>query len=477
MWDDYFNYEDTWADDDDDKLDDEVRAWIRKQFETSRMESMLRECEVSDVAYEWYLRAKGQTVAAVRRQIQNEAEELRLREANTVVGYNSYWEMVEAEAAKREMSAGDGEVFPANEVVAREAVAALAVDCEMVMHYNVSRLASVGVVDWAGNDVYSAVVRPRDEVTSIPSMTGLAPDDLARGQDEEEVLGALQRLLNGRLVVFHAAAGDLAVMPGVMPRAVIDTYEETRQSLDDALRDRGIEVRLVHHDALEDARGTMRLLRRLLTEKRVEIDRSRYVQHCRMSSRMPSYCPAMFTGPRQERLEERASMRGIPSAKKVSKKARKKEAQREREEQARRALSRRRVAQIDRGRYARIFAPACEVVRRPRAHTVERTPVVAGRGQLVLSEWPRDLEPARWAEILWGTYLEGDIERSWCDQGHVWLQLSSVKDVPMWTAILHGWRGCLVASPKVAAPCKWSQNYRDVLEDAFYRNALVSAII
>ena len=130
-----------------------------------------------------------------------------------MVGYNSYWEMVEAEAAKREMSAGDGKVLPANEVVAREAVAALAVDCEMVMHYNVSRLASVGVVDWAGNDVYSAVVRPRDEVTSIPSMTGLAPDDLARGQDEEEVLGALQRLLNGRLVVFHAAAGDLAVMP------------------------------------------------------------------------------------------------------------------------------------------------------------------------------------------------------------------------------------------------------------------------
>ena len=41
------------------------------------MESMLLECEVSDFAYEWYLRAKGQTVAAVRRQIQNEAEELR----------------------------------------------------------------------------------------------------------------------------------------------------------------------------------------------------------------------------------------------------------------------------------------------------------------------------------------------------------------------------------------------------------------
>lgn len=477
MWDDYLGYEETWECDDDNQLDDEVRAWIKQQFEVKRMHSMSRECEVSDDAYWFYLTMRGQRVADVRRQIRNEEEERRLKEANTVVGYKSYWEMVLAEAAEKEMSAGDGQVLEENQVVAREAVAALAVDCEMVMHYNVSRLASVGVVDWEGKDVYSAIVKPKDEVTSIPSMTGLVPDDLAQGQEEQEVLGNLQRLLNGRLVVFHAAAGDLAVMPGVVPRAVIDTYEETGQSLDQALRDRGIEVRLTNHDAREDARGTMRLLRRLLTEKRVQVDRIRYMSHCRVSSRLPSYCPAMFTGPRQDRLEERAAFQGVPKATKYSKKGRKKEAIREREEQARRAFARRRVAEIDRGRYARIFAPVRETGRRSRAHTVAGRLEVAGRSQVVLSKWPRELDPERFAEILWGTYLEGDIKQSWYERGHVWIQLSSSKEVPMWTTILHGWRGSQVVSPKVATSCKWSDTYREVLEDAFFRDALASALI
>lgn len=477
MWEDYAGYDEVFGEEDDNELDDEVRAWIRQQFEINRMHSMLRECEISDVAYDVYLAAKGQTVAAVRRQIRNEEEERRLREANKVVGYTSYWEMVLAEAGEKEMSMGDGEVLPENEVVMREAEAALAVDCEMVMHYNVSRLASVGVVDWAGNDVYSAVVKPKDEVTSIPSMIGLAAEELSRGQDEDEILGTLQKLLNGRLVIFHAAAGDLAVMPGVIPRAIIDTYEETGQSLDRALQERGIEVRLVHHDALEDARGTMRLLRRLLTEKRVMIDRTKYISYCRVSPREPSYCPIMFGGgPRQERLEEKAAFRGVPNATKMSRKARKKEADREREEQSRRALRRRHVADIDRGRYARIFAPVRETGRRLRAHTVSSTPVVAGRGQIVLSSWPREIKPTRFAKLLRGTYLEADLERSWYDRGHVWIQLSSSKEVPLWTTILHGWRGSQVASPKVAAFCKWSCTYREILENAFYRDALVSAI-
>jgi len=476
MWEDYAGYDEVFGEEDDNELDDEVRAWIRKQFEANRMHSMLRECEVSDVAYDVYLAAKGQTVAAVRRQIRNEEAELRLREANKVEGYKSYWEMVLAEAGEEEMTAGDGQILPENEVVKQEAQAALAVDCEMVMHYNVSRLASVGVVDWSGKDVYSAVVEVKDEVTSIPSMTGLTPDDLARGQEEEAVLGALQKLLNGRLVVFHAAAGDLAVMPGVIPRAIIDTYEETGQSLDRALRDRGIEVRLIHHDALEDARGTMRLLRRLLTEKKVTIDRTKYVSHCRVSLREPSYCPAMFGGPRQERLEERAAFRGLPDATRTSKKARKKEAERERGDQSRRALRRRHVAEVDRGRYARIFAPVRETGRRPRAHTVSDVPVVAGRGQIVLSKWPREIKPTRLAKMLRGTYLESDVQRSWYDRGHVWIQLSSSKEVPLWTTILHGWRGSQVVSPKVAAFCKWSHAYREILENAYYRDALVSAI-
>lgn len=325
--------------------------------------------------------------------------------------------------------------------------------------------------------MYSAVVKPKDEVTSIPSMTGLVPEDLAQGQEESEVLGELQHLLNGRLVVFHASAGDLAVMPGVVPRAVIDTYEETGQSLDQALQTRGIDVRQTNHDAKEDARGTMRLLRRLLTEKRVQVDRVRYMSHCRVSPRLPSYCPAMFVGSRQDRLEEKAAFQGVPKATKYSKKSRKKEAIREREEQARRAFARRRVAEIDRDRYARIFAPMRETGRRSRAHTVAGRLEVAGRGQVVLSKWPRELDPDRFAEILWGTYLEGDIVRSWYERGHVRIQLSSTKEVPMWTTILHGWRGSQVVSPKVATPCKWSQSYREVLEDAFVRDALVSAVI
>ncbi|KAJ1616193.1 ribonuclease H-like domain-containing protein [Pavlovales sp. CCMP2436] len=162
----------------------------------------------------------------------------------------------------------------------------LGIDCEMVgvgADGARSVLARVVVVNWDGQKVYDALVRPRERVTDFRTwVTGITAKDLRKGRDFFEVQKEVAELIRNRMLIGHALHNDLSVLMLSHPKASIrDTSQyvplrssaakQTGKSHPRALRklaqeELGMQIQTGAHDPTEDAVASLLLYRRHANE-------------------------------------------------------------------------------------------------------------------------------------------------------------------------------------------------------------------
>lgn len=430
------------------EYDQDVKDWIMAIFVREKAENFIRELQTSSGPYTMYMVAYGLTQADVKEQIAREKQEREERER------------AESQALElmAHMTLEVDDVMEGNEEVARDLQQAVALDCEMAALYNVHRMVSVGVVDYEGRVVYDAIVRPDDGPISLTHTPELTEEQVREGRPEGEVLTELAGLLKDKLVVFHDKRGDLAVMPGVVPRCVIDTYDITGKSLDDALAETGGDPRKIRHEAVEDARGTMVLARRLLHAQRVKIDYEHFLGHCRESHREPDRCPKLYAGKKQDQLEVIARSRGLQVGVKATKAGRR-AAREEQRQQAERIRSGRDRWHLGMVRYLR--NRECMGLKRVRTtmNLVRRHP-----REIFVTGLPKEVLPWKWPALLKDSQLVGEIESSRRQAGMIVLTVKRRNLLLIWTTVLNGWRGARVIRPDPPRGESWVNGYRGILD-------------
>lgn len=92
----------------------------------------------------------------------------------------------------------------------------VAIDCEMVGIGDQGKdnmLARVSLVNDRGDCIYDTFVKPREKVVDYRTyVSGVRPEDMARGKDFEVVQAEVAALLKEKILVGHSIKGDLQVL-------------------------------------------------------------------------------------------------------------------------------------------------------------------------------------------------------------------------------------------------------------------------
>ena len=158
-----------------------------------------------------------------------------------------------------------------------EVSSVLALDCEMVgtgPSTLDSKLASVCVVNAAGNQVFFSYAAPSRKVTDYRTQySGIRPYMLEGAPRVEEVQRRVRELVAGRVVVGHGLENDFKVLGLHHPRHLVrDTAHDFRRYLSPRGRPRklrhitneflGLKIQDGEHDPCEDARAALLLYQR-----------------------------------------------------------------------------------------------------------------------------------------------------------------------------------------------------------------------
>eukprot|EP00048_Salpingoeca_helianthica_P004144 m.74184 g.74184 ORF g.74184 m.74184 type:complete len:232 (+) comp13072_c0_seq3:208-903(+) len=116
----------------------------------------------------------------------------------------------------------------------------LALDCEMVevlkgtistpsgsKEIRVSALARCSIVDWEGNTLMDVFVKPTNRIVDYRTeVSGIRPEDIARGAHPIRVRKRVAKMLKGAVVVGHSVQADFRVLglrPDLIPCTVRDS--------------------------------------------------------------------------------------------------------------------------------------------------------------------------------------------------------------------------------------------------------------
>jgi len=150
----------------------------------------------------------------------------------------------------------------------------VAMDCEMVgvgFKGNDSIVGRVAIVNQFGQCIYDEFVQPTEEVTDYrTAVSGLTPNDLARGKEFSVVQKDVADIVKGRTLVGHSIKQDLRVLRISHARHLIrdtSSYKPFRELFDGktpalkklAEKLLGISIQTGAHNPVQDAQTCMRL--------------------------------------------------------------------------------------------------------------------------------------------------------------------------------------------------------------------------
>lgn len=93
-------------------------------------------------------------------------------------------------------------------------------DCEMVETVSgTSALAQVSIVNYDGNEIYNAYVRPKERIVDFRTeVSGITPALLKNAKSFEDVQKEVSKILEGRILIGHALFNDLQSLMLSHPR-------------------------------------------------------------------------------------------------------------------------------------------------------------------------------------------------------------------------------------------------------------------
>ena len=192
----------------------------------------------------------------------------------------------ESDASRNTINIGLSSEYSLNHAVSKSITNAtsveigryIAVDCEMVgvgpEPDRESALARVSVVNYDGDQVYDAYVKPLEKVTDWrTSISGILPRHMARARTLEEAQADLSAILRDRILIGHSIRNDLdAMLMGHPKRDIRDTakhppYRKIAGGSSPRLKILasellGFDIQTGEHSSVEDARACMLLFRR-----------------------------------------------------------------------------------------------------------------------------------------------------------------------------------------------------------------------